>query len=82
MNIGVFSFIIGLIGIFLFSFILCPIALILGIIAIIQKNNILWGALGIVCAISWCFNFTNFNGFVWVRNDIWSLNNNFDKFFL
>ena len=51
MNIGVFSFIIGLIGIFLFSFILCPIALILGIIAIIQKNNILWGVLRIVCAI-------------------------------
>ena len=47
---GIASFIIGLIGIFFLSFILSPLALLFGIIAIFQKQAI-WGIFGIIFAI-------------------------------
>ena len=48
---GIASFILGLIGIFLVSFILCPLALVFGIVAIIQNNQIAWAIFGIIFAI-------------------------------
>ena len=48
---GIASFILGLIGIFLISFILCPLSLVFGIVAIIQNNQIAWAIFGIIFAI-------------------------------
>ena len=48
---GIVSFVIGIIGIFLISFILSPLALLFGIISMFREKNKLWGLLGIVCAV-------------------------------
>ena len=47
---GIAGFVIGLIGIFLLSFILSPLALIFGIIAIFKKETV-WGIFAIIFAI-------------------------------
>ena len=47
---GIAGFVIGLIGIFLLSFILSPLALIFGIIAIFKKETV-WGIIAIIFAI-------------------------------
>lgn len=47
---GIASFIIGLISIFILSPLFVPIAIILGIIAIIKKQFV-WGILGLLFAI-------------------------------
>jgi len=48
--IGIAAFILGLLSIFIFSPIFVPIASILGVIAVVKKQ-LLWGILGLVCAI-------------------------------
>ncbi len=49
-SLGIASTVFGFISIFIFSPIFVPLALLLGIIAIIKKQ-ILWGVIGIVFAI-------------------------------
>jgi len=48
--LGIASFIFGLISIFILSPIFVPLAVILGIIAVIKKQ-LVWGILGLVCAV-------------------------------
>lgn len=48
--LGIASFIFGLLSIFFLAPIFVPIALILGIIAIIKKQ-LVWGIVGIICAV-------------------------------
>ena len=48
--LGIASFIFGLISIFVLSPIFVPLAVILGIIAVIKKQFV-WGVLGLVCAV-------------------------------
>ncbi len=48
---GIISFVIGLIGIFLISFILSPLALIFGVISLFREQSKIWGLLGVICAI-------------------------------
>lgn len=49
-SLGITSTVFGFISIFIFSPIFVPLALLLGIIAVIKKQ-MLWGAIGIVFAI-------------------------------
>ena len=49
--LGIASFVFGLISIFILSPIFVPLALILGIVAVLKKQ-ILWGGLGLVCALA------------------------------
>jgi len=48
--IGIASFVLGLVSIFILSPIFVPIAIILGVIAVIKKQ-LVWGILGLVCAL-------------------------------
>ena len=48
---GIVSFIIGIIGIFLLSFILSPLALLFGIISLFRESSKVWALLGVICAI-------------------------------
>ncbi|TSA38020.1 MAG: hypothetical protein D4R63_11935 [Methylococcaceae bacterium] len=49
-SLGIASFIFGLISIFFLSPVFVPIALILGVIAVIKKQ-LVWRILGLVCAL-------------------------------
>ncbi len=48
--LGIASFIFGLISIFILAPIFVPLAVILGIIAVLKKQ-LVWGVLGLVCAV-------------------------------
>jgi hypothetical protein len=48
--IGIASFVFGIISIFIFAPLFVPLAVILGIVAIVKKQ-LVWGILGIFCAI-------------------------------
>jgi len=48
---GIISFVIGIIGIFIISFILSPLALLFGVISLFREKSKIWGLLGVICAI-------------------------------
>ncbi len=48
--LGIASFVFGVIGIFVLSPVFVPLAVLLGIIAVIKKQ-LVWGILGLVCAV-------------------------------
>lgn len=47
---GIASFVFGVISIFILAPIFVPLAIILGIVAVIKKQ-LLWGIMGLVCAL-------------------------------
>ena len=47
---GIASLVLGIIGIFIFSIVLCPLAIIFGIVSIVKKEYI-FSIIGIICAI-------------------------------
>jgi hypothetical protein len=49
--LGIASFVFGILSIFILAPLFVPLAMILGIIAVIKKQ-LLWGILGMVCALA------------------------------
>ena len=47
---GIASLVLGIIGLFIFSLVLCPLAIIFGIVSIVKKEYV-FSIIGIICAI-------------------------------